>query len=82
MIYNPAVSFDLRYQSGICNSCSMGMNDLPNGPSASAYITGKSRVLMLQLVYSTWVMHLKLLESAGSLRDIIIYIGLCLLQTW
>ena len=52
----------------------MGTIDLPDiytrargplGPSASVYISGKSLVPMLQLIYSTWVTHLQVLESAG-----------------
>ena len=63
----------------------MGMSDLPdiyalalgsNGPRAHAYISGKSRVPMLQLIYYTWVTHLQVFESTGSLREFI-YIGLC-----
>jgi len=63
----------------------MGTSDLTDiyarargllGPSASAYISGKLRVPMLQLIYSTWVTHLQVLESARSLREFI-YIGLC-----
>jgi len=52
----------------ISNSCSMGTRDLPdiyalalgpNGPRARAYISGKSLLPMLQLIYSTWVTHLQ-----------------------
>ena len=45
----------------------MGTGDLPEiytraqgcSPSASVYISGKSQVSMLQLIYSTWVNHLQ-----------------------
>ena len=49
------------------SSCNMGTSDLPEiytrargrSPSASVYISGKSQVPMLQLIYSTWVNHLQ-----------------------
>ena len=43
-------------------------------PSATAYISGKSQVPMLQLKYSTWVTHLQVWETAGMLHECI-YIG-------
>ena len=47
-------------QGGVCNSCNMGTRDLPDmyarGPQARglrAYISGKSRVHMLQVICNT-----------------------------
>ena len=50
-----------------CSSCNMGTSDLSEKyvlalglrPHAHAYISGKSQVPMLQLIYSTWVTHLQ-----------------------
>ena len=39
-------------------------------------ISSKSLVPMLQLIYSTWMTHLQVLESTGLLHEFI-YIGLC-----
>jgi len=39
----------------------------PNGPHARAYISGKLLVPMLQLIYSTWVTHLQVLDHFVSL---------------
>ena len=63
----------------------MGMSDLPEiytrargrSPSASVYISGKSQVPMLQLIYSTWVTHLQVYIF---LKFIIININNNLLQ--
>ena len=58
----------------------MGTSDLPEiyartrGQSASAYISGKSQVPMLQLIYSTWVIYLQVWETAGMLCKCI-YMG-------
>ena len=58
----------------------MGTSDLPEiyaqargrGPSASAYISGKTQVPMLQLIYSTRVTHLQVcMETAGMLCECI-----------
>ena len=54
-------------QCMLSSSCNMGTSDLPEiytrargrSPSASVYISGKSQVAMLQLIYSTWVTHLQ-----------------------
>ena len=35
----------------------------------SVYISGKSQVPMLQLIYSTWVTHLQEWGTAGMLRE-------------
>jgi len=60
----------------------MATTDLPDiytrarGPlhsSASANISGKSLVPMLQLIYSTSVTHLQVLESAGLLCEFYLY---------
>ena len=45
-------------------------------PHACAYISGKSEVPMLQLIYSTWVTHLQVWETAGMLCECI-YMGPC-----
>ena len=64
--------------SEVCSSCNVGMSDLPeiytraqgHSPSVSAYISGKSQVPMLQLIYSTWVIHLQVyMETAGMLCE-------------
>ena len=74
----------------ICNSCNMGTSDLPEiytrargrSPSASVYISGKSQVPMLQLIYSTWVNHLQVyMETAGTLCECI-YMGPCDFRLW
>ena len=65
----------------ICSNCNMGTSDLPEiyaqargcSPSASTYISGKSQVPMLQLIYSTWVTHLQVWETAGMLCECILY---------
>ena len=58
----------------------MGTSDLPEiytrargrSLSASVYISGKSQVPMLQLIYSTWVNHLQAyMETAGMLCECI-----------
>ena len=63
----------------------MGMSDLPEiytraqgrSPSASVYISAKSQVPMLQLIYSTWVNHLQVyMETSGMLCECI-YMGPC-----
>ena len=63
----------------------MGTSDLPEiyaqaqgcSLSASVYISGKSQVPMLQLIYSTWVNHLQVyMETAGMLCECI-YMGPC-----
>ena len=63
----------------------MGTSDLPEiytqargrSPSASVYISGKSQIPMLQLIYSTWVTHLQVyMETAGMLCECI-YMGPC-----
>ena len=75
---------------GICSSCNMGTSDLPEiytrargrSPSASVYISGKSQVPMLQLIYSTWVTQLQAyMETAGMLSECI-YMGPCDFQLW
>ena len=66
----------------------MGTSDLPeiytrargHSPSASGYISGKSQVLMLQLIYSTRVNHLQVyMETAGMLCECI-YMGLSIVD--
>ena len=61
----------------------MDTSDLPeiytrargHSPSASVYMSGKSQVPMLQLIYSTWVTHLQVyMETAGMLCKCI-YMG-------
>ena len=67
----------------------MGMSDLPEiiymheheVHSPSAYISGKSQVPMLQLIYSTWVTHLHVWETARMLCESI-YMGPCEFQLW
>ena len=60
----------------------MGTSDLSEtsararGCSLSAYISGKSQVPMLQLIYSTWVTHLQVWKTAGMLGKCI-YVGPC-----
>ena len=57
----------------------MGTSDLPEiytraqgrSPSESAYISGKSQVPMLQLIYSTWGTHLQVWKTAGMLHECI-----------
>ena len=39
--------------------------------SMSEYISDKSQVPMLQLIYSTWVTHLQVWETAGMLHECI-----------
>ena len=74
----------------ICSSCNMGTSDLPElyalalglRPHARTYISGKSQVPMLQLVYSTWVTHLQMcMETAGMLCKSI-YMGPCEFRLW
>ena len=67
----------------------MGTSDLPEiyaqargrSPSASAYILGKPQVPMLQLTYSTWVIHLQVWGTAGMLCECI-YMGPCEFRLW
>ena len=68
----------------------MGTSDLPeiytqargHSPSASAYISGKSQMPMLQLIYSTWVTHLQVcMETAGMFCECI-YMGPCEFRLW
>ena len=54
---NPYGPFDLRYKSVTCNSCNMGTRDLPDiyarglqARGLRAYISGKSREHMLQVI--------------------------------
>ena len=71
------LSFDLRCESGTCSSCDMGTSDLPeiyaqargHSQSASAYISGKSFVSMLQLICSTWVIPGDSPASVGKLQE-------------
>ena len=58
----------------------MGTSDLPeiytrgHSPSASVYISGKSQVPMLQLIYSTWVNHLQVyMETIECLASVFIW---------
>ena len=60
----------------------MGTSDLPeiytrargHSPSASVYISGKSQVPMLQLIYSTWVNHLQVyMELQEGLASVFIW---------
>ena len=54
----------------------------PSSLSASVYISGKSQVPMLQLIYSTWVTHLQVyMETAGMLCECI-YMGPCDFRLW
>ena len=60
-------------QSVTCSSCNTG---------ASVYISGKSLVPMLQLIYSTWVNHLQVyIETAGTFCECI-YMGPCDFRLW
>ena len=68
----------------------MDTSDLPEiytqargcSPSASVYISGKSQVPMLQLIYSTWVTHLQVYkETAGMLFECI-YMGPYEFRLW
>ena len=64
----------------------MGTCKLPEiytlaGPCACAYISGKSQVSMLQLIYSTWVTHLQVWETEGMLPECI-YMGPCEFRLW
>ena len=67
----------------------MGINDLSEiyalalrlHPHESAYISGKSQVPMLQLMYSTWGNHLQVWETAGMFRECI-YMRPCEFQLW
>ena len=68
----------------------MGTSDLPeiysqargHSPSAGAYISGKSQMPMLQLIYSTWVTDLQVcMETAGMLCECI-YMGPCEFRLW
>ena len=80
----------LEVMSYICSSYNMGTSDLPEiytrargrSPSASVYISGKSQVPMLQLIYSTWVTHLQVyMETTGMLCKYI-YMGPCDFRLW
>ena len=51
--YKLVNSLDLRCERGVCNSCNIGTSDLPDmyvARGLRAYISGKSRVPMLQLL--------------------------------
>ena len=74
----------------ICSSCNMGTSDLSEiytrargcSPSACVYISGKSQVPMLQLIYFTWVNYLQVyMETAGMLCERI-YMGPCDFRLW
>ena len=43
------------------------------GTAPSVYISGKSQVPILQQIYSTRVTHLQVWETAGMLRECILY---------
>ena len=67
----------------------MGTSDLPEiyaltrrlRPRACAYISGRSLVPMLQLIYSTWETHLQVWETAGMFHKCI-YMGPCEFRLW
>ena len=79
----------MKNWSVLSSSCNMGTSDLPEiyarargrSLSARAYISDKSQVPMLQLIYSTWVTHLQVWETTGMLREYI-YMGACEFRLW
>ena len=82
--------FSCKNLINICSSCNMGTTDLPEiytlalglRPRVRVYISGKSLVPMLQLIYSTWVNHLQVyMETAGMLCECI-YMGQCDFRLW
>ena len=62
--------------------CISGKSQVPMRPRAHAYVSGKSLVPMLQLIYSAWVTHLQVyMETAGMLCKCI-YMGPCDFRLW
>ena len=67
--------------NSVHSSCNMGTSDLPEiyaqargrSQSASAYISGKSQVPMLQLIYSTWVIHLQVWGNCRNALRVYLY---------
>ena len=65
LLCGPYYTVTIVLYDSSCNIGNIGTSDLPEiyaqarGSSVSAYISGKSQVPMLQLIYSTWVIHLQ-----------------------
>ena len=59
----------------------MGTSDLPEiyaqarerSPSVSVYISGKLQVPMLQIIYSTWVIHLQVWANCRNALRVYLY---------